>query len=55
MMKTISEIKLIKYRDAGLPTYTYFWTRDNKVFSPYSDSEEEANAWIESHKSKENK
>jgi hypothetical protein len=48
MMTTISEMKLIQYRDAGLPTYTYFWTKDNKVFGPYFNSEKEAHDWINS-------
>lgn len=45
-MKTISEMKLIQYRDAGLSTYTYFWTKDDKIFSPYFNSEQEAHEWI---------
>ena len=40
-----SEPKLIKYRDAGMNTYTYFWTIDKKVVSPYFDSENEAKEW----------
>lgn len=40
------EIKLIKYRDAGMHTYTFFWTdQSGKVVSPYFDSEEDANEW----------
>lgn len=43
-------MKLIKYRDAGMHTYTYFWINDkDKVISPYFDSEEQANEWIKSH------
>lgn len=43
-------MKLIKYRDAGMHTYTYFWVNDrDKVISPYFDSEEQANEWIKSH------
>lgn len=38
---------LVKYRDAGLPTYTYFWiTEQSKVYGPYFDSPEEANEWL---------
>jgi hypothetical protein len=37
---------LVKYRDAGLHTYTYFWTIDDKVVSPYFDDEESANKWL---------
>lgn len=43
----MSEMKLVQYRDAGLHTYTYFWTKDDKVFSPYFDSEKEAKEWLE--------
>lgn len=39
---------LVKYRDAGMHTYTYFWADiNNKIVSPYFNSEEEAYAWIE--------
>ena len=40
-----SEPKLIKYRDAGMNTYTYFWTIDGRVVSPYFDHENEAKEW----------
>lgn len=40
------EIKLVKYRDAGMHTYTYFWSHDNKVVSPYFNSDEEAHEWM---------
>jgi hypothetical protein len=41
-------MELIKYRDAGLPTYTYFWiSKDNRVLSPYFNSAEEAEKWLE--------
>jgi hypothetical protein len=51
---TMSEIKLVKYRDAGLPTFTYFWvTNDHKVISPYFDSEKEAQDWLEIESYKE--
>lgn len=37
---------LIKYRDAGMSTYTYFWVDSQKrVVSPYFDSETEAQQW----------
>ena len=29
-------------------TYTYFWTVDNRVVSPYLDTEKEAFDWLES-------
>ena len=41
-----TEMKLIKYRDAGMNTYTYFWTDSNhRVVSPYFDTEQEAQEW----------
>lgn len=46
-------MKLVKYRDAGLPTFTYFWaTEEHKVLSPYFNSEQEANDWLEIEKYK---
>ena len=40
------EITLIKYRDAGMSTYTYFWKNtDNQVVSPYFNNEDEALLW----------
>lgn len=40
-------MELIKYRDAGLHTYTYFWIdEDQRVASPYFDIEEEAMQWL---------
>lgn len=40
-------MRLIKYRDAGLATYTYFWVRGESggVISPFFDSEKEAQDW----------
>ena len=39
--------QLIKYRDAGMNSYTYFWSVNKKVVSPYFDSEVEATDWME--------
>ena len=40
------EITLIKYRDAGMSSYTYFWKdKNNKVVSPYFNTEDEALLW----------
>jgi len=39
-------MKLIRYRDAGMHTYTYFWADSNhRVISPYFDREEDAKEW----------
>ena len=39
-------MQLIKYRDAGMQTYTYFWKNENdQIISPFFDSEPEAMAW----------
>jgi hypothetical protein len=42
-------MRLIKYRDAGMNTYTYFWVRGEAggVISPFFDSEKEAQDWAE--------
>ena len=40
--------ELVKHRDAGMHTFTYFWVdtdNDRKVVSPYFDTLEEAEAW----------
>jgi hypothetical protein len=38
--------ELIKYRDAQMHTYTYFWiNKNNQVVSPYYDSEAHAQQW----------
>ena len=40
-------MELIKYRDSGMATYTFFWKNENnQMVSPFFDSEAEANAWI---------
>ena len=39
-------MKLVKYRDAGMHTYTYFWVSDDqKLVSTYFDTEQDANKW----------
>jgi hypothetical protein len=39
---------LVRYRDAGMPTHTYFWVNSKKqIVSPYFNSEEEAHKWID--------
>ena len=39
-------MKLIKYRDIGMQTHTYFWKNDHdQIASPFFDSEIEAMAW----------
>lgn len=46
------EITLIKYRDSGMHTYTYFWvTPKHVVISPYFEREEEALKWKEENES----
>ena len=40
-------MQLVKYRDAGMNTYTYFYKNsENKISSPYFDSEKEAEEWL---------
>jgi hypothetical protein len=39
-------MELIKYRDAGMATYTYFWVDEHKrVCSPYFNTTDEAMDW----------
>lgn len=46
------QVNLIKYRDAGMHTYTFFWVNDkHQVISPYFDSENEAKEWLENERS----
>ena len=41
-------MKLVKYRDAGMHTYTYFWVDDSgRCKSPFFNSEKEAWDWYE--------
>ena len=40
------KIELIKYRDAGMQTHTYFWKNENgQMVSPFFNSEAEAMDW----------
>lgn len=40
-------MKLIKYRDQGMATYTYFWVDENeRIISPFFDTEKQAKAWV---------
>ena len=40
-------MELVKYRDAGMNTYTWFWVDDQKrMVSPFFDSESEAWDWL---------
>lgn len=42
----MTEYKLVKYRDAGMNTYTYFWTDfRGRIASPYYESEADAMKW----------
>jgi hypothetical protein len=44
---------LVKYRDAGMNSYTYFYkNKDNHTISPFFDSEREAEEWLELEKYK---
>jgi hypothetical protein len=38
---------LVRYRDAGMATCTWFYVNENKhMVSPFFDSESEAKAWF---------
>jgi len=44
--REVETITLVRYRDIGMSTYTYFWiTEDKNTISPYMDSKEEALQW----------
>ena len=47
-----SEPILESCRDTGMSTYTYFWTVNKKVISPYFNTDTEANDWMEIEKYK---
>ena len=38
---------LIKSRDPGLPSFTFFWMKDGKLVSPYFGKEDDAIVWKE--------
>ena len=39
-------MKLIKYRDIGMQSYTYFWKNEKEqIVSPFFNSETEAMDW----------
>lgn len=48
---------LLSLRDPGLPTFTYFWVKEQKgegmksekIVSPYFNSEQEACIWAENN------
>lgn len=43
-------MKLVKYRDAGMHTYTYFYVNsEDRTISPFFDSEKEAEEWLNKH------
>jgi hypothetical protein len=44
MVKVILE--LVEYRDAGMMTFTYFWTLNSKHVGPFFNSEIEAKDWL---------
>jgi len=44
MVKVVLE--LVQYRDAGMMSFTYFWTIDTRHVGPFFDSESEAKDWL---------
>ena len=48
MSQTTELATLVKYRDAGMNTYTYFWKNsDNHTISPFFNSESDAQDWMD--------
>ena len=46
-------MELVRYRDAGMNTYTYFYKNSkNQTISPFFNSEKEAQDWLELEKYK---
>jgi hypothetical protein len=42
----MEKLDLIKYRDAGMSTHTYFWVNSKKSqVSPFFDNEHDAISW----------
>lgn len=40
-------LTLVKYRDSGMSTYTYFWkNEEERIVSPFYDSEKDAYTFI---------
>ena len=43
-------LTLVKYRDTGMHTYTYFWkNEEERIASPFFNSEQEAKDWLKTH------
>jgi len=46
-VKAEEKLELIKYRDAGMASYTYFWKDpQNRTVSPFFNTESEAQEWM---------
>jgi hypothetical protein len=45
-MTDASDMILESIRDPGLPTYTFFYTINNRIVSPYFNSSSEALEWL---------
>lgn len=50
--KQKDDYTLIKSRDPGLPSYTFFWMKEEKLVSPYFGKENDAMKWKESQEKK---
>jgi hypothetical protein len=41
-------MQLVRYRDAGMAAYTWFYVNENKyMVSPFFDTEQEAKDWFD--------
>ena len=41
-------MELVKYRDAGMSTYTWFWVDSlGNIRSPFFDTEDQAQEWMQ--------
>jgi hypothetical protein len=43
-------MELIKYRDIGMASYTYFWKEQDRIVSPFFDDEIAAMVWANKDK-----
>ncbi len=51
--KQVGDYVLVVSRDPGLPSCTYFFTKNGKIKSPFFDREKDALSWLENSGEKE--
>jgi hypothetical protein len=43
------KFELVKCRDSGMNSYTYFWRINGQTISPFFETETEAQSWLRLH------